>query len=157
MVKLRSHIEWILLIFPWCCLSSYPIQINEILEMLGMVDTKDTFSLKLSGGQQKRLSIALELVDDPRIIFLVSFKSLLNLHWLIIKLDDFVFSQRMNPAVALTRHLRHNAFNCWKNLQKMVEQLFAPFISPRLLCLNSSTLCTVSPTANAFTRVRLKV
>jgi ATP-binding cassette subfamily G (WHITE) protein 1 len=35
-----------------------------------MLDTKDTFSLKLSGGQQKRLSIALELVDEPRIIFL---------------------------------------------------------------------------------------
>lgn len=37
--------------------------------MLGMIETKETFSYKLSGGQQKRLSIALELVDNPRVLF----------------------------------------------------------------------------------------
>jgi ATP-binding cassette, subfamily G (WHITE), member 1 len=45
------------------------LKINEILEMLGMIETKDSFSYNLSGGQQKRLSIALELVDNPRVIF----------------------------------------------------------------------------------------
>lgn len=46
-----------------------PSQIASILDILGLTETVETFVGKLSGGQQKRLSIALELVDNPRVIF----------------------------------------------------------------------------------------
>lgn len=41
-----------------------------ILKQLRLHGTQNTLVKNLSGGQQKRLSIAIELVDDPQILFL---------------------------------------------------------------------------------------
>jgi ABC-type multidrug transport system ATPase subunit len=46
------------------------LQIESILESLGLMETFDDRAIDLSGGEQKRLSIALELIDDPSILFL---------------------------------------------------------------------------------------
>ncbi|XP_014255565.1 ATP-binding cassette sub-family G member 4 isoform X2 [Cimex lectularius] len=42
----------------------------EIMELLRLTKCKDTLTTKLSGGEKKRLSIAVELVDNPPVLFL---------------------------------------------------------------------------------------
>lgn len=45
-------------------------QIDNILDTLHLKFTKLTRCGNLSGGQKKRLSIALELIDNPPVLFL---------------------------------------------------------------------------------------
>lgn len=44
--------------------------IDEILDMLRLKKAENTYGSRLSGGEKKRLSVALELVNNPPVVFL---------------------------------------------------------------------------------------
>ena len=45
-------------------------QVDEVLSLCGLYDTKKVDANKLSGGQQKRLAISIALIHNPELIFL---------------------------------------------------------------------------------------
>lgn len=45
-------------------------RIDDVLEMIDLKEHQDTYIRKLSGGQKKRASIAVELLADPKLFFL---------------------------------------------------------------------------------------
>jgi ABC-2 type transport system ATP-binding protein len=47
-----------------------PINYKELLERFELIDFKNSFVMKLSGGQKQKLSIILALIPNPKIIFL---------------------------------------------------------------------------------------
>src|SRR5437588_2512397 len=49
---------------------SRPRDVDEVIELVGLVEKRNTRVKTLSGGQQRRLDLALGLVGDPEILFL---------------------------------------------------------------------------------------
>jgi len=45
-------------------------KVNDVLHLLGLEREKNSLVVKLSGGQRKRLSIAVEFISDPSLFFL---------------------------------------------------------------------------------------
>ena len=65
---------------------------NDLLDRLGLTDKADTQYLELSGGQQRRLELALAIAHDPHVLFLdeptagLDVPSRAELHRLILEL-----------------------------------------------------------------------
>jgi ABC-2 type transport system ATP-binding protein len=49
---------------------SHPRDVTETIELVGLAEKADTRVLRMSGGQQRRLDVALALIGDPELLFL---------------------------------------------------------------------------------------
>ena len=75
----------------------------ELLESLGLYDSKDRLAGKLSGGMQRRLNIGLALIHSPQILFLDEPQAGLDPQSRIL-VRDYIRSIREKTTVVLTTH-----------------------------------------------------
>jgi len=48
----------------------HPRPVDEVIELVGLEHKRDTRVVKLSGGQQRRIDVAIALAGDPEVLFL---------------------------------------------------------------------------------------
>ena len=90
-------------------------RIKEVLEMVELQDHQNTYIRKLSGGQKKRASIAVELLADPKLFFLDEPTSGLDPGTeknLMITLNSLAKSQ--NKTIVMVTHTTENLHLCDK-------------------------------------------
>ncbi|HYV02370.1 MAG TPA: ABC transporter ATP-binding protein [Actinomycetota bacterium] len=109
-----------------------PRPVDEIVELVGLVEKRDTRVGKLSGGQQRRLDVAVALAGDPELLFL----------------DE--------PTTGFDPSARRNAWQIMKNLQGLGKTVFltthymdeAQYLADRVAVIAAGEIVAVGPPAS---------
>jgi ABC-2 type transport system ATP-binding protein len=124
-----------------------PRPLDEVIELVGLVEKRDVRVLKLSGGQQRRLDVAIALAGDPELLFL----------------DE--------PTTGFDPSARRNAWEIVKNLAALGKTVFltthymdeAQYLAGRVAVIAAGRIVAEGPpatlagrdTATAVVRFRL--
>ena len=120
-----------------------PRDVEEIIEVTGLTEVRKTRVRKLSGGQQRRLDVAIGLAGDPELLFLdeptTGFDPAARRNaWDMIK--DL---QKIGKTVFLTTHYMNEAEYLADRIALIVQGKIIAEGSPKqLIGLNSATLIT---------------
>ena len=126
---------------------SNPRPVDEIVEVVGLKEKRDTRVLKLSGGQQRRLDVAIALSGDPELLFL----------------DE--------PTTGFDPSARRNAWGVVKNLSNLGKTIFltthymdeAQYLAARVAVIAAGKIVAEGPPSSlagrdtAATVVRFRV
>ena len=124
-----------------------PRPLDEVIDLVGLEQKRDTRVLKLSGGQQRRLDVAIALAGDPELLFL----------------DE--------PTTGFDPSARRNAWEIVKNLATLGKTVFltthymdeAQYLADRVAVIAAGKIVAEGPparlggrdTATAVVRFRL--
>lgn len=124
-----------------------PRPIDEIIELVGLQEKRDTRVSKLSGGQQRRLDVAVALAGDPRLLFL----------------DE--------PTTGFDPSARRNAWQIVKNLAALGKTVFltthymdeAQYLAEEVAIISGGLIVAQGPPSTlagrdtAATRIRFRL
>src|SRR6516165_343241 len=108
-----------------------PRPVDEVIELVGLEDKRDTRVLKLSGGQQRRLDVAIALAGNPDLLFL----------------DE--------PTTGFDPSARHEAWGVIKNLAALGKTILltthymdeAQYLADRVAVISDGTIVAEGPPA----------
>jgi ABC-2 type transport system ATP-binding protein len=112
----------------------------EVIEVVGLVEKRDTRVNKLSGGQQRRLDVAIALAGDPELLFL----------------DE--------PTTGFDPNARRNAWEVVKNLVAIGKTVFltthfmdeAQYLADRVVVIAGGLIVAEGPPASIAGREQMR-
>jgi ABC-2 type transport system ATP-binding protein len=113
---------------------------GEVIDVVGLAEKKDTRVNKLSGGQQRRLDVAIALAGDPELLFL----------------DE--------PTTGFDPNARRNAWEVVKNLVTIGKTVFltthfmdeAQYLADRVIVIADGLVVAEGPPASLAGRDRMR-
>ena len=122
----------------------HPRPVDEVIELVGLAAKRDVRVVKLSGGQQRRLDVAIALAGDPEVLFLdeptTGFDpSARHEAWDVVK-----NLAALGKTVLLTTHYMDEAQNLADRVAVISEGLIVAEGTPATLAGRDSARATVT-------------